>query len=50
MNFDYVGSKLKIKPTAAQKRYCRLKQAIFNGQASAAKGNGRKMDVDGESP
>ena len=50
MNFDYVGLKLKIKPTAAQKRYARLKQAIFNGQTSTSKGNARKVVLDGESP
>lgn len=50
MNFDYVGSKLKIKPAAAHMRYSRLKRAVFSGENSVSKGDARKSAMDGESP
>ena len=50
MDFDYVSTKLKIKPTAARMRYSRLKRAVFKDQGAASKGKTQNMVMDGDSP
>ena len=50
MDFDYASKKLNIKPGAAQKRYSRLKRAVFTeqGQGEASKRKARGVVKDGE--